>query len=118
MATRCDDSAMRGRETAGDSVDRWSRSDGGASSWTRRMRRRWAHFYADRLGWDLAKEPPDHCDMGSEQVTALTDRQPFADRVVHCRLPSCLCGEQLDEYLCRICHKQAADSAVIVASRG
>ena len=31
----------------------------------------------------------------------LTDRQPFADRVVHCRLPSCLRGAQLGEYLGR-----------------
>src|SRR5687767_238720 len=55
---------VRGREESDDSVDRWSRSDWWGVVLDAPDARTLAHFYADLLGWRIAKESDAHCTMG------------------------------------------------------
>jgi catechol 2,3-dioxygenase-like lactoylglutathione lyase family enzyme len=55
---------MRGRETFDESVDRWSRSDWWGVVLDAPDAPSLAHFYSDLLGWEIAHESPETCNIG------------------------------------------------------
>jgi catechol 2,3-dioxygenase-like lactoylglutathione lyase family enzyme len=72
---------MRGRETADGSVDRWSRSDWWGVVLDAPDAPALAHFYSDLLGWEIAKESPEHCTMGPADGVAYIAVQRSTDYV-------------------------------------
>ncbi len=70
---------MRGRGTFDDSTDRWSRSDWWGVVLDAPDAPSLAHFYADLLGWDIAKESPQHVAIGPSDGVAYLAFQTSPD---------------------------------------
>ena len=63
---------MRGRSTSDDSTERWSRSDWWGVVLEAPDARALARFYAELLGWEVAKDDPEEAAIGpSDGVTYL-----------------------------------------------
>lgn len=70
---------MRGRETFADSTDRWSRSDWWGVVLDAPDGPSLAHFYADLLRWDIAKEDPQGAAIGPPDGVAYIAFQTSPD---------------------------------------
>ena len=62
--------SVRGRDTSDDSTDRWSRYDWWGVVLETPDAPALAHFYADLLGWDIAKESPQDAAIGPSDGVA------------------------------------------------
>jgi catechol 2,3-dioxygenase-like lactoylglutathione lyase family enzyme len=72
---------MRGRKTADDSIDRWSRYDWWGVVLEAPDAPALAHFYSDLLGWEIAKESPQDAAMGPSDGVAYLAFQTSPDYV-------------------------------------
>ncbi|MGZ4109510.1 MAG: VOC family protein, partial [Actinomycetota bacterium] len=72
---------MRGRDESDDAVDRWSRSDWWGIVLDAPSAPELAHFYSELLGWAIANESPDHCDMAPTNGVAYLAIQTAPDYV-------------------------------------
>ena len=72
---------MRGRDASDDSVDRWSRSDWWGIVLDAPSAPELAHFYSDLLGWEIANESSNHCDMAPTSGVAYLAIQTAPDYV-------------------------------------
>ena len=72
---------MRGRSQADDSTSRWSRSDWWGVVLEAPDARALARFYADLLGWEIAKNDPEYAAIGPSDGVAYLAFQTAPDYV-------------------------------------
>jgi len=72
---------MRGRSTSDDSTSRWSRSDWWGAVLEAPDARALARFYADLLGWEIAKNEPEYAAIGPSDGVAYLAFQTAPDYV-------------------------------------
>jgi catechol 2,3-dioxygenase-like lactoylglutathione lyase family enzyme len=72
---------VRGRQESDDRVDRWSRSDWWGVVLEAPDARALAHFYADLLGWEIAKESDEDCALAPTSGVAYLATQRSVDYV-------------------------------------
>ena len=72
---------MRGRSTSDDSTSRWSRSDWWGAVLEAPDARALARFYADVLGWEIAKNEPEYAAIGPSDGVAYLAFQTAPDYV-------------------------------------
>lgn len=72
---------MKGRDESDESVDRWSRHDWWGVVLDAPDAPALAHFYSDLLGWEIANESPQDCNMGPTTGVAYLAIQTAPDYV-------------------------------------
>jgi hypothetical protein len=72
---------MRGRSTSDDATSRWSRSDWWGAVLEAPDARALARFYADLLGWEIAKNEPEYAAIGPSDGVAYLAFQTAPDYV-------------------------------------